>query len=151
MPGTGAAPLSEVYVASWCSLFCCTVFRHSDLVNTIFGSGWSPSHGTSQSSPDPPSSSGCLKPVAFVHSLCLQVTKAKDSSLWRSPPSLWNTAKSQHSHSAKNWATRKFSTFFRKYTPASANFCGRVHVSTTGSNNFFKVLCIHGNCYTRVE
>ena len=41
MPGrTGVAPLSVVYVASWCS-FCCTVFRHSELVNTIFGSGWS--------------------------------------------------------------------------------------------------------------
>ena len=39
MPGTAVA-LSVVYVASWCS-FCCTVFRHSEVVNTIFGSGWS--------------------------------------------------------------------------------------------------------------
>ena len=67
MPGTGAAPLSEVYVASWCSLFCCTVCRHSDLVNTIFGSGWSPSHGTSQSSPPLPPRVASNQQLLLIH------------------------------------------------------------------------------------
>ena len=70
-------------------------------MNTIFGSGWWSLHARgSRTFPLlfllllPRPESPAL--AAFAHSLCgcRRVTKAKDSGLWRSPPSLWNAANS---------------------------------------------------------